>query len=82
MPMLRMVAVLVIGMIIGAVVALGFVAIPAGSGIYEYHLAGSESEARAWINTYGWEIVPNQPNPMYMRQPRWKLCSIFWSGPL
>ena len=59
---MRLVLNMVCGMAIFGAGLLG------GSNWYEYRLAVTTSEIREMVNTQGWEIVPDQANPSYLRR--------------
>lgn len=65
---MRTLAVLVIGLVLGVVLAVGAIEINGGRYVYrtfdEYECAESRS---------GWEVVPHQPNRCHFRRPRWQL---------
>lgn len=66
MPCMR--AGFLIGCLVGALM-LG-AGLVAGSNWYDYRLAATSPEIREMVNAQGWEVVPGQNNPAYLRRPR------------
>lgn len=64
--MLRTLAILLIGVVIG--VAATLTAIEVSGGRYEYTTIPLERCQRIQSAS---EVVPNQPNPCHFRTPRW-----------
>lgn len=66
---MRTVAVLILGMILGAVLLFAITEVAISRYSY-FTVSKSECEA---IPPTGAQVVPHQPNPCHFRRPRWTL---------
>jgi len=68
---MRVLAVFLLGVVVGAVVL--FSAVQLSGGWYTYFILTPEECRREYGNAVTAEVVPHQPNPCHFRRPRWRL---------
>lgn len=59
---------LIAGALIGVTGTLATVEVM--GGWWDYRMADSQDEARVYVTSRGWHVVPNQPNPLHLRRAR------------